>query len=126
MRDQAARSVQHLMDLGLCQPSVVGRANVEAKKFSPPGFAMRIPKAEKLLGAAGDSTRIKILLPFSEREVCACEGESALGLAQPSVSHHLGALEQVGFVERDRKERWAFSRVSGSPTVSPLKDLTSQ
>jgi len=110
----------------MCQPSDVERAKVEAKKFSSPDYAMRIRKAEKLLGAAGDSTRIKILLLLSEREMCVCELESALGLTQPTASHHLSILEQAELVERSKKERWAFYRVRNSPTLSLLKDLAIQ
>ena len=124
MKDQTTRSVQRLIDLGMCQPSDVERAKEEARKFSTPDFAMRIRKAEKLLGAAGDSTRIKILLLLSEREMCVCELESALGLTQPTASHHLGILEQAALVERSKKERWAFYRVRDSPTLGLLKDLT--
>ena len=124
LKDQATKSVQRLIDLGMCQPSDVEKAKDEAKKFSSPDYAMRIRKAEKLLGAAGESTRIKILLLLSEREMCVCELESALGLTQPTASHHLGILEQADLVERSKKERWAFYRVRDSPTLSLLKDLT--
>jgi len=110
----------------MCQPSDVQRARNEAKKFSTPDFVVRIRKAEKLLGAAGDATRIKILLLLSEREMCVCELESALGLTQPTASHHLGILEQADLVERSKKERWAYYRVRVSATLSLLKDLTRQ
>jgi len=126
LKDQAAKSVQRLIELGVCQPSDVERAKNEAKKFSSPDFAMRIRKAEKLLEAAGDSTRIKLLLLLSEREMCVCELESALGLTQPTASHHLGILEQADLVERSKKERWAFYRVRDSPTLSLLKDLATR
>ena len=126
LRNQATRSVQRLIELGMCRPSDVERAMDEAKKFSSPDYAMRIRKAEKLLGAAGVSTRIKILLLLAEREMCVCELESALGLTQPTASHHLGILEQAELVERSKKERWAFYRVRNSPTLSLLKDLTRQ
>jgi len=126
MEGRASKSVQRLIELGMCQPSDVVKARDEAKKFSTPDFALKIRRAEKLLGAAGDSTRIKILLLLSEREMCVCELESALGLTQPTASHHLGILEQAELVERSKKERWAFYRIRDSPTLSLLKDLTSQ
>ena len=113
-----------MIELGMCQPSDVERAKVEAKKFSTPDFAMRIRRAEKLLGAAGDPTRIRMLLLLSEREMCVCELESALGLTQPTASHHLSILEQAELVERIKRERWAFYRVRDSPTLTLLKGLT--
>lgn len=123
MKEPTSRPVQRLIELGICQSSDVKRAEEAAEKFSNPEYAARIRKAERLMGAAGDSTRIKILLLLSEREMCVCELESALGLAQPTASHHLGVLEQVGLVERTKKERWVFYRVRPSPTLSLLRDL---
>ena len=125
LKDQTTKSVQRLIELGMCQPSDVERAKQAAKKFSTLDFAVRIRKAEKLLGAAGDSTRIKILLLLSEREMCVCELESALSLTQPTASHHLGILEHADLVERSKKERWAFYRVRDTQTLSLLKGLVS-
>jgi len=126
LKDRTTRSVQRLIELGICQPSDVERARDEAKRFSTPEFAMRIRRAEKLLGAAGDPTRIKMLLLLSEREMCVCELESALGLTQPTASHHLSMLEQAELVERSKKERWAFYRVRDSPVLVLIKELTSR
>lgn len=126
MDTKARKSVQRLIELGVCQPSDIKRAEDEATKFSSPEFAPRIRRAERLLGAIGDSTRIKILLLLSEREMCVCELESALGLPQPTASHHLGMLEQADLVERNKKERWVFYRVRDSPTLNFLKALMSR
>jgi len=126
MKDQAYKSVQRLIELGVCQPSDIRRAKDEAEKYSSPEFAMRIRKAERLLGAAGDSTRIKMLLLLSEREMCVCELESALGLPQPTASHHLGILEQADLVERSKRERWVFYKAQNSPALALLRDLVSR
>jgi DNA-binding transcriptional ArsR family regulator len=126
MRGQAVGSVQRLIELGICQPSDIKRAKEEAEKFSNPDYTVKIRKAERLLGAAGDSTRIKILLLLSEREMCVCELESALDLTQPTASHHLGVLEQADLVERSKRERWVFYKVRNSPTLDLLKSLVSR
>jgi DNA-binding transcriptional ArsR family regulator len=126
MKERTKGAVQRLVELGFCQLSDIKRAKDEAEEFSKPEYAARIRKAERLLGAAGDSTRIKILLLLSEREMCVCELESALGLAQPTASHHLGILEQAGLVERSKRERWAFYRARSSTTLSLLKELIAQ
>jgi len=123
MQGKANRSVLRLVELGMCQPSDIEKAKDDAKRFSSPGYAAKIRKAERLLGAAGDSTRIRILLLLASREMCVCELESALGLPQPTASHHLSILEQADLVERSRKERWVFYRARDSPTLSLLKDL---
>jgi ArsR family transcriptional regulator len=86
---------------------------------------VKIRRAEKLLGAIGESSRIKILLLLSKREMCVCELESALGLPQPTVSHHLSLLEQADLVQRSKKERWVFYKVRDSPVLDLLRGLIS-
>jgi ArsR family transcriptional regulator len=63
-----------------------------------------------LFRALADPARVKILnlLATSEAPVCACEFEPALGLAQPTVSHHLKKLTEAGLLEREERGRWAY------------------
>ena len=118
-------SVQRLIELDICQPSDIRQAEAEAEKLSTPEFSLKLRRAEKLIGAIGDSNRMKILLLLSKREMCVCELESALGLPQPTVSHHLGLLEQADLLKRSRKGRFVFYEVLDSPVLDLLKNLTS-
>ena len=118
-------SVQRLIELNICQPSDIKRAEEEAEKLSTPDFSAKLRRAEKLVGAVGDSNRMKILLLLSKREMCVCELESALGLPQPTVSHHLGLLEQANLLRRSKKGRFVFYEVLDSPVLDLLKSLTS-
>jgi ArsR family transcriptional regulator len=63
-----------------------------------------------LFRALAEPARVKIvnLLATSEAPVCACEFEPALGLAQPTVSHHLKKLTEAGLLEREQRGRWAY------------------
>jgi ArsR family transcriptional regulator, arsenate/arsenite/antimonite-responsive transcriptional repressor len=63
-----------------------------------------------LFRALGDPARVKIvnLLASSGGPVCACEFEPALGLSQPTVSHHLKRLTDVGLLDREQRGRWAY------------------
>lgn len=60
--------------------------------------------------ALADPARVKIvnLLATSQAPVCACEFEPALGLAQPTVSHHLKKLTESGLLAREQRGRWAY------------------
>ena len=60
--------------------------------------------------ALGDPSRVKILnlLATCGTPVCVCEFEPALGLAQPTVSHHLKKLAEAGLLEREERGRWAY------------------
>jgi ArsR family transcriptional regulator len=60
--------------------------------------------------ALAEPARVKIvnLLATSDAPVCACEFEPALGLSQPTVSHHLKKLTEAGLLEREQRGRWAY------------------
>ena len=118
-------SVQRLIELNICQPSDNNQAEEEARRLSTPEFAAKLRRAERLIGSIGDSNRMKILLLLSKREMCVCELESALGLPQPTVSHHLGLLEQADLLHRSKKGRFVFYDVQDSPALELLKKLTS-
>ena len=65
-----------------------------------------------LCKALSDSTRLRcVALLAGHDELCVCELTHALGLPQPKVSHHLGALRKAGLVS-DRKEGlWIYYRI---------------
>ena len=68
-----------------------------------------------LFRALADPARVKILnlLARSDEPVCACEFEPALGLSQPTVSHHLKRLTEVGLLEREQRGKWAYFSLNG-------------
>ncbi|MDG6988094.1 MAG: helix-turn-helix transcriptional regulator [Nitrososphaerota archaeon] len=124
MEKQSA-SVQRMLELKICQPSDIIRARAEAEKLAAPESAAKLRRAEKLFGAMGESSRMKILLLLSKGEMCVCELESALEMPQPTVSHNLGVLEQAGLLKRSKKGRWAFYEATDSPALELLRNLTS-
>jgi ArsR family transcriptional regulator, arsenate/arsenite/antimonite-responsive transcriptional repressor len=62
--------------------------------------------------ALADPARVTILNRLAAAdEVCVCDFVAALGLAQPTVSHHLKVLRDAGLVESSRRGTWAFYRL---------------
>ncbi len=63
-----------------------------------------------LFRALADPARVRIVnaLATSVEPVCACEFEPALGLSQPTVSHHLRKLTDAGLLEREQRGKWAY------------------
>ncbi|MDQ3122567.1 MAG: metalloregulator ArsR/SmtB family transcription factor [Actinomycetota bacterium] len=63
-----------------------------------------------LFKALGDPARVRIvnLLACNSESVCVCELTPALGLSQPTVSHHLKKLVQAGLLQREQRGVWAF------------------
>lgn len=64
-----------------------------------------------LLKAVADPARLRILAYLrSAPECAACVTDitDAVGLAQPTVSHHLRRLAQAGIVESERRGYWTW------------------
>ena len=77
----------------------------------------------------GDPHRVKIvnLLATSGEAVCVCNLTAPLGLSQPTVSHHMKKLLDVGLVEREQRGKWAYyslkrTAVAKLAAVADLKE----
>ena len=70
----------------------------------------------EIFRSLGDPHRVRIVnvLAQSREPVCTCELIPALGLSQPTVSHHLKKLTESGLLEREQRGKWAF--FSSTPT----------
>src|SRR5437764_2972037 len=80
-----------------------------------------------LFKALGDPARVRILnlLASQGGEVCACEFEPALGLSQPTVSHHLKKLTDAGLLDREQRGKWAYFSLKRDAveTLAAVADL---
>jgi len=63
-----------------------------------------------LFKALADPHRVRILnlLATSAEPVCVCDLQAVLGLAQPTVSHHLRKLVGAGLLTRTQRGTWAY------------------
>ena len=64
----------------------------------------------ELFKALGDPARVRLvnLLATADGPVCMCDLIEPLGLAQPTVSHHLKKLIDAGLLEREQRGKWAY------------------
>jgi len=78
----------------------------------------------RLFAALGDPHRVRIvnLLATSREPVCICNLTRPLGLAQPTVSHHMKRLVEAGLLEREQRGKWAFFSLNPE-AVSKLASL---
>lgn len=68
----------------------------------------------RMFRALGDPTRVRLLSLIAaqpEREACVCDLTGPVGLAQPTVSHHMKQLVDAGLVTREQRGRWAYYRL---------------
>ena len=84
---------------------------------------MEMQQSAEVFKALGDAHRLRALaflaLPPSgcchhEGSVCACDLVTHLGLAQPTVSHHMRVLTDAGLVTATKQGRWMHYRLSAA------------
>ena len=74
---------------------------------------------ERLFKALADRHRVRIvnLLAGADEAVCVCKLMPALGLAQPTVSYHLKLLVDAGLLERERRGRFSYYRLTAARSI---------
>ncbi len=78
----------------------------------------------RVMKALSDPNRVKVVKMLQQKEMCVCEIQFALGLAQPTISKHLKVLEDAGLVQ-SRKEaglwvNYSLTGGGGSPYAATL------
>jgi ubiquinone/menaquinone biosynthesis C-methylase UbiE/DNA-binding transcriptional ArsR family regulator len=63
------------------------------------------------LKAAGEATRLRILVLLGEAELTVSDLTTILRQSQPRISRHLRLMAEAGLVERFREGSWAFFRL---------------
>ena len=107
------KRLQRLAESGICSCETASEYADELKELANKGISSENSEAKsKVFKALADSIRLRILGLLSSREMCVCEVMVALDLTQPTASHHLRILENVGLV-KDRKEgKWVFYSIA--------------
>ncbi len=72
------------------------------------------------LKAAGETTRLRILMLIAEAELTVSDLTEILRQSQPRLSRHLRLLVQAGLVERFREGSWAFFRLGERGSVADI------
>jgi ArsR family transcriptional regulator len=65
---------------------------------------------ERMLKAAADVTRLRILGMLDHGELCVCQIVEVLGLSQSTVSKHLLTMKHAGLIEDEKRGKWVFYR----------------
>jgi len=76
------------------------------------GAPLTFPALTATLKAAGEATRLRLLLLIAEAELTVSDLTAILRQSQPRLSRHLRLLAEAGLVERYREGSWAFFRLA--------------
>ena len=67
-----------------------------------------------LLKAIADPVRLRLLslvAAHADGEACVCDLNDAFDLSQPTISHHLKVLHEIGLLDRTKRGVWVYYRV---------------
>lgn len=113
--------LRRLMDSGLrgtCRPSErLSQLKKKVNRVDP----LAIKRLEQVFFSYADKTRLMILELLTDEELCSCEIMAALGLTEPTTSHHLGILERSGLIAARREGKWVFYRITNPKVRSILE-----
>jgi ArsR family transcriptional regulator len=80
--------------------------------------------------ALADGNRLRVILALTVYdELCVCEITEILGLATPTVSRHMGLLQNARLVKSRKEGRWVYYRLARDfprPLLRWLKDALSR
>ena len=66
-----------------------------------------------LLKALADPVRLRLMSLVAAHEggeACVCDLNDAFDLSQPTISHHLKVLHEVGLLDRSKRGTWVYYR----------------
>src|SRR6478672_12551812 len=72
---------------------------------------LSFPALTATLKAAGEATRLRLLVLIAEAELTVSDLTAIVRQSQPRLSRHLRLLAEAGLVERHREGSWAFFRL---------------
>jgi ArsR family transcriptional regulator len=118
------KRLQRLADSGICSCETASEYADKLRELADKNLSLEKSEAQsKVLKALADAIRLRILGLLSSREMCVCEVMVALDLTQPTASHHLRILENVGLV-KDRKEgKWVFYSIANPELFEGMRKL---
>lgn len=102
--------------LSCCPPLLQGKLT--------PDEAAQLAAIFRVLGEPARLHLLNLIAAQPTQEVCACELVETLGLAQPTVSHHLKVMYEAGLLEKERRGTWIYYRIVQERLVA-LRDVLS-
>jgi ArsR family transcriptional regulator len=82
--------------------------------LSEPMSAETAERISPLLKALADPVRLRLLslvAAHESGEACVCDLNEAFDLSQPTISHHLKVLHEVGLLDRTKRGTWVYYAV---------------
>lgn len=66
----------------------------------------------RVMKALSDPNRVRVVKILGIKQLCVCELQDLIGLAQSTVSKHLKVLEEAGLVDYHKEGSWFIYRLT--------------
>jgi ArsR family transcriptional regulator len=80
----------------------------------------------RVMKALSDPSRVRVLKLLQAGELCVCEIQKVLGLAQSTVSKHMKILEDAGLVNRKRQGTWIIYSLADNSDSEYTKTMLAE
>jgi len=106
--------------LTVLDPDPVETVACCAPLSAQPLSAEQAEQVAPLLKALADPVRLRLMSLVASHpggEICACDLGESFDLSQPTISHHMKVLHDVGLVDRDKRGVWVYYRARAEALV---------
>ena len=80
----------------------------------------------RVMKALSDPNRVRIVKLLQLKELCVCELQELLGLAQSTVSKHLKVLDDAGLISSSRDGAWVIYIVNENDNSAHVNALLAE
>ena len=120
--DRTSASV-NISDVAKPPPTVACCPPLSAEPLPGP-MARRLAASFKALADPARLRLLNLIQAQPKGEACVCNLVDPLGLAQPTVTHHLQVLHRAGLLQREKRGVWVYYRVARAALEALRKTLT--
>ena len=121
LRPKLSKRLERLVET-ICPAEDVTKYAHELRELAKQ-VARTVRRESRFFKALADETRVKILKLLGLREMSVIEIMVALDLTQPTASHHLRILENVGIIKDRREGKWTFYSIANPIATEMLKKI---
>jgi len=123
-KSRTSKRLLRFVESGACKYGVGSEYGRELERLAHDVANVEIAdRQSRFFKALADETRLRILKLLKSRKMCVCEVMVALGLTQPTASHHLGIMENAGLLKNKKEGKWVLYNIADPKLMENMHKL---